>query len=82
MTSADKIRMICAKMNISIAELARRTGQTPQNLNGKLKRDSISDEEFISIANVLGMTYEQTFTLPNGEKMTFTNGGNTNEFKC
>jgi len=72
MASADKIRMICAKLNISIAELAKRTSQTPQNLNGKLKRDPISDEEFILIANVLEMTYEQTFT----------NRGNTNEFKC
>ena len=45
MKCSEKIKVICAGLNISIAELARRTGQSPQNLNGKLKRGTITDEE-------------------------------------
>ena len=82
MKCSEKIKVICAGLNISIAELARRTGQSPQNLNGKLKRGTITDEEFVILAKKLDMVYEQTFTLPNGVKLTFTNGGDINEFKC
>lgn len=81
MTSSEKIRLLCTKMNISIAELARKTNQSPQNLNGKLKRNSITEEEFIQISEILGIEYEQAFILPNGEKMIFKSGGIENEFK-
>lgn len=56
-------------MNISLAELSRRIGQTPQNFNKKLQRGSISSEEIIQIAEVLNVGYEQVFVLPDGEKI-------------
>lgn len=31
MTTSDMIRELCEKQNISLAELSRRIGQTPQN---------------------------------------------------
>jgi predicted transcriptional regulator len=31
MTTSDMIRELCEKMNISISELARQIGRTPQN---------------------------------------------------
>lgn len=37
MTTSDMIRTLCEKQNISLAELSRRIGQTPQNFNKKLK---------------------------------------------
>lgn len=38
MTTSDMIRELYEKKNISLAELARRIGHTPQNFNKKLKR--------------------------------------------
>lgn len=35
MTTSDMIRELCDRMNISLAELCRRIGQTPQNFNKK-----------------------------------------------
>ena len=69
MTTSDMIRELCEKQNISLAELCRRIGQTPQNFNKKLKRGTVSFEEMIDIAEALDVKYEQAFLLPNGEKI-------------
>ena len=53
MTTSDMIRELCEKMNISISELARKIGQSPQNFNKKLQRGTVSVEEMIVIADVL-----------------------------
>lgn len=71
MTTSDMIRQLCEKMNISLAELCRRIGQTPQNFNKKLKRGTVSFEEMVAIAEALGVGYEQAFVLPDGEKISF-----------
>ena len=68
MTTSDMIRQLCEKMNISLAELCRRIGQTPQNFNKKLKRGTVSFEEMVAIAEALDVGYEQAFILPNGKK--------------
>ena len=69
MKTSDIIRELCNRMNISLAELSRRIGQTPQNFNKKLQRGSISSEKIIQIAEVLNVGYEQVFVLPDGEKI-------------
>lgn len=69
MTTSDMIRTLCEKQNISLAELCRRIDQTPQNFNKKLKRGTVSFEEMMAIAEVLGVEYEQAFVLPNGERI-------------
>lgn len=66
MTTSDMIRELCEKQNISLAELCRRIGQTPQNFNKKLQRGTVSFEEMMKIADVLMVTFEQRFTLPDG----------------
>ena len=53
MSTSDMIYDLCAEVGISLSELARRLGQTPQNFNKKLKRETISTKELIEIANVL-----------------------------
>ena len=42
------------KGNISEAELARRTGQTPQNMSNKYKRNTFKVSELEKVANALG----------------------------
>ena len=73
MTTSDMIRELCEKQNISLAELCRRIGQTPQNFNNKLKRGTVSFEEMMTIAEVLGVGYEQAFILSEGEKVGISN---------
>jgi len=81
MTTSEQIKVLCVRMNISISELARRIGQSPQNFSAKLKRGTITDSELMMIADILNITFEQSFTLPNGEKITITNGGSNYELK-
>ena len=40
MKISEQIKALCLANDISIAELARRLGYSPQNFNGKLKRES------------------------------------------
>ena len=69
MTSSDMVRELCEKMNISLAELCRRIGQTPQNFNKKLKRGTISFDEMAEIAEAVGVEYGQAFILLDGSKI-------------
>lgn len=69
MTTSDMIRTLCEKQNISLAELSRRIGQTPQNFNKKLKRGTVSFDEMREIAEAVGVKYEQVFVLPDGGKI-------------
>lgn len=67
------VRELCIKKNISISELARRIGQTPQNFGKKLKRDTVSLEEMKQIADVMKVTFEQSFILSDGEQIKTSN---------
>lgn len=67
MTSSEQIRVLCVRSGISLAELARKIGQTPQNFNAKLKRGTVSYDEMQQIAAALGAAYKHFFILPNGE---------------
>ena len=58
MSTSNLIRNLCKEKGISVAELARRIGQTPQNFNKKLKRETVSTEELMQIADVLGVVFE------------------------
>lgn len=69
MTTSDMIRELCEKQNISLAELCRRIGQTPQNFNKKLQRGTVSFEEMMKIAEVLDVGYEQAFVFPDGSEI-------------
>lgn len=73
MKTSDMIKELCNKRGISVSELARRIGQTPQNFGKKLKRDTVSLDEMKQIADVLDVTFEQSFTLPNGECIKIIN---------
>ena len=69
MTISDQIRMLCARLNISKAELARRTGQSPQALNAKLKRESFTISELDELANAVGAKFERAFVLSDDERI-------------
>lgn len=69
MNNSEQIRVLCAIRGISLAELARRINQTPQNFNAKLKRNTVTQEELENIARVLEAHYEHYFLLENGERV-------------
>ena len=73
MNTSDLVRELCRKKGISISELARRLGQTPQNFTKKLQRETVSTEELKKIGNELGIVFEQSFTLEDGEKIYVSN---------
>ena len=72
MSTSNLIKNLCKEKGISVAELARRIGQIPQNFNKKLKRETVSTEGLMEIAEVLGVVFEQSYILENGEKLTIT----------
>ncbi|MDT2796077.1 helix-turn-helix transcriptional regulator [Enterococcus cecorum] len=71
-STSNSIRNLCKEKDVSVAELARRICQTLQNFNKKLKRETVSTEELMQIADVLGVVFEQSYILENGEKLTIT----------
>ena len=69
MTRSELIKLICKKNDISISELARRIGQTPQNFNKKILRNTISDDELSRILLELEVVYEQKIKFADGSSM-------------
>ncbi len=58
----EYIKLCCVKKrNISEAELARRTGQTPQNMNNKYKRNTFKVSELEKVAEALGAELKISF---------------------
>ena len=69
MSTSDMIRELCDKQNVSLSEVARQIGQSRQNLYKKLLRDTLTIDEIKQISDVLGVKFEQSFTLPSGEQL-------------
>ena len=58
----DDLVMLLANKNCSKAELARRIGDSPQNLGLKFKRDSLKGEDLQKIYKALKIKAEITYT--------------------
>ena len=69
MKTSDMIRQLCEQKNISVSELARRLGQSPQNFGKKLKRETITLEELKAIADVMDVKFEQSVILSDGKEI-------------
>ena len=69
MTISEQIKVLCVRSDISVAELARRIGTTPQNFNGKMKRERFAIAELEDIAGAVNSSFERKFVLKNGEKV-------------
>jgi transcriptional regulator with XRE-family HTH domain len=62
MSMAEKIRIMRVKRgNLSERDLAARMGDTPQNLNNKMKRDDFRLSELEKIASALGYKLDVRF---------------------
>ena len=64
MALSNTIRVLLIKRgNISEAELARRLGISPQNLNNKMQRDNFTEKDLKKIAEVINSKYKSSFIL-------------------
>ncbi|HFI0095254.1 TPA: helix-turn-helix domain-containing protein [Streptococcus suis] len=73
MTTAEMIKKLCEQMNISVSKLARRIGQTPQNFNKKIQRETENLDELKAIADELCVKFVQAFVLPGGNEINISN---------
>lgn len=69
MNLSEQIRVLCVRSNISVSELARRVGTSPQNFNAKLKRETFTISDLEEIAKAVDCSFERNFVLENGEKV-------------
>ena len=69
MTISEQIKVLCVRSNISVSELARRIGKSPQSFNAKMKRESFTIEELEIIAEAVNAKYIRLFELPSGERI-------------
>ena len=70
MTTSKLVKQLCREQGISISELSRRIGQSRQNLSKKLKRETLTLEELKKVAAELNVSFEQSFVLPDGNKIS------------
>ena len=61
MSFVEDLKILAVKRNISLSELARRLGESPQNYNIKFKRNSIKDVDLKQAAMALGCDVEIVF---------------------
>lgn len=66
MTIEQKLKMALSYSGISQAELARRIGTTPSNLNQKVKRNTLTNEELEQIAAAIGGAWRAKFVFADG----------------
>lgn len=64
-----EIKLLCVKLGISVSELARKIGSTPQAFGQRLQRDSFTTKDLCAIARSVGCKYESSFILPNGDRI-------------
>ena len=70
MATSEQLKILCVKLNISVSELARRCGTSPQAFSQKMTREGFTPAELKEVADAVGCKYESSFILPNGERVT------------
>ncbi len=71
MSVSEQLKILCVKLGISVSELGRISGKSPQAFSQKMKRESLTVDELKQIAEAAGCRYEGSFIMPSGEKVTY-----------
>ena len=66
MNISTKIKLAAKYAGISEAELARRFGVTPQNLNNRFKVDRFTTEDIEKLAELIGGKFSCSIDFPDG----------------
>ncbi len=68
-TTQQQIKAAIGYAGITMAELARRLDTSPQNLNQKIKRDTLTRSDMEQIAAALGCTWRAVFAFEDGKEI-------------
>ncbi|MDE7351778.1 MAG: helix-turn-helix transcriptional regulator [Acetatifactor sp.] len=60
-TMGEKIKIMLGRRNMTLAQLAEKTGQSRQNMSNKMSRDNFTEKELRTIAEALNCTYNAHF---------------------
>lgn len=63
LTMGEKIKVILSRRNMTLAQLAEKTGQSRQNMSNKMSRDNFTEKDLQEIAIALDCSYKATFTM-------------------
>ena len=69
MSISEQIKVLCVRSNISMAEIARRIGLSPQSFSARMKRESFTISELEVIADAVGASFSRKFVLYNGDEV-------------
>lgn len=59
----EKIKIILKRRNMTLAQLAERTGQSRQNMSNKMSRDNFTEKDILEIATALDCTFIASFKM-------------------
>lgn len=71
MSTSKQIKILCVELGISVSELARKCGSSPQAFAQKMKRERFTPDELKEIAAAAGCSFVTAFVLPGGEKIEY-----------
>lgn len=60
-STAENLRTIMKRKNVTMTKLAEELGQSRQNVSKKFKRDNFNEKDLKEISEVLNVKYEITF---------------------
>ncbi len=63
LTIGEKIKIILGRRNMTLSQLAEKTGQTRQNLSNKMSRDNFSEKDVQEIAAALDCSFSFEFVM-------------------
>lgn len=63
LTMGEKIKVILNRKNMTLGQLAEKTGQSRQNLSNKMSRDNFTEKDLQIIATALDCTYQAKFIM-------------------
>lgn len=63
LSMGEKIKVVLKRRNMTLGDLAEKTGQSRQNLSNKLGRDNFTEKDLQEIAAALDCTYSATLIM-------------------
>jgi len=63
LTMGEKIKIILKRRNMTLAQLAEKTGQSRQNMSNKMSRDNFTEKDLLMIAEALDCTFVANFKM-------------------
>ena len=67
--TSERFRIIMNRQNVSMTELAERSGQSRQNLSNKFSRSNLTEDDIEKLANALSCEVDIRIILPDGSEI-------------